>query len=104
MPTSTLTEIISTAIEGRVRTGTTATCDKVEVPANAKLNPFGDDWICNRGFVRTGYRTTAECRAVIVPENAKLNSIGDGWECTRNFVQRQGVCIHALEADDGEIR
>lgn len=88
----------------RARTGTAATCEKVEIPANAKLNPYGNDWACNRGFVRKGYGPTAECKAVIVPANAKLNYAGDGWECARNHVQRKDACIHASQADDGEIR
>lgn len=84
--------------------GPSATCEKVEIPVNAKLNPYGNDWVCNRGFVRTGYGSTAECKAVIVQANAKLNYSGDGWECTRNHVQRKDACIHASQADDGEIR
>ena len=41
----------------------------LKVPLNGKLNALHNDWVCKRGFFKTGNR----CLQVRIPKNAKLN-------------------------------
>lgn len=59
------------------------------IPANAKLNIYGNDWECVRGFRRTG----SECAPVQLSENSKLNVFGNDWECQRGFRQSGSECV-----------
>jgi hypothetical protein len=45
--------------------------------AHAKLNILGNDWVCVRGYRRSGN----ECVPVRLPANAELNILGNDWKC-----------------------
>jgi len=59
------------------------------LPANAKLNIYGNDWECQRGY----RRSANECVAVQLPPNAKLNIYGNDWECQRGFRRSANECL-----------
>ena len=60
-----------------------------KLPANAKLNVYGNDWQCQRGYRQSGN----ECIAVQLPPNAKLNVYGNGWQCQKGFRQSGNECV-----------
>ena len=68
--------------------GRTSDNRHVEVPANAKLNYYGDGWVCKDGYHRDGNR----CAKVAVPRNAKLNYYGDGWVCEDGYHRDGNRC------------
>jgi len=49
----------------------------------------GDDWKCERGYVRAESR----CAAVQVPANGYLDSNGSEWRCDRGFKREDSSCI-----------
>jgi len=58
------------------------------MPENAHLDSWGSDWVCNRGYRKSGSR----CVPVAVPENAKLDYWGRDWVCRRGFSRVGSNC------------
>ena len=52
-----------------------------QLPANAVLNVYGNDWVCARGYRHAGN----ECARVEMPQNAVLDVYGHDWTCVRGF-------------------
>jgi hypothetical protein len=69
------------------------------MPKNAKLNLFGDGWVCQNGFKQSGN----QCVQVTMPKNAKLNLFGDGWVCQNGFKQSGQTCIR-MTPDEAEMQ
>ncbi len=72
-------------------------CVPVSVPVNAYLDFFGNDWDCNRGYVKDDQ--DLECNPVRVPANAHPaddEAYGSGWECDRRYRQVSGRCTRIV--------
>jgi len=65
------------------------TCAAVSVPSHGILERGGDDWKCERGFMK---RADA-CVMVEVPANAYLTMTGNEWQCERGFKQEGSTCV-----------
>jgi hypothetical protein len=52
-----------------------------EMPAHAHLKQFGDEWECDRGYIREG----DACAELQVPAHAYLDSFGRNWKCERGY-------------------
>ncbi len=55
----------------------------VDVPSNASLNYYGNDWSCNSGY-KTKYDASYNkigCTKVQIPDNAHLSYSGSDWYC-----------------------
>jgi hypothetical protein len=63
--------------------------DKPRLPANAELNVYGNDWVCIRGYRRSGN----ECVPVQLPRNAELNLYGNDWKCSRGYRRSGNECV-----------
>ncbi len=101
-----------------------------QYPPNAVKNPFGQGWLCERGYkqnnnsciaveippnaelnilgngwtCKRGFRLLADaCTAVQVPENSELNVLGNGWTCKRGFQLLNGVCNVVRIPDNAEL-
>ncbi len=64
-------------------------CYGNELPPNSKLNYYGDDWVCKRGFYKQG----EECLSVEMPPNSQLSYYGDDWVCKRGFYKQGDECL-----------
>ena len=64
-------------------------CVKVRVPANARLNAFGNDWECNQGYMKRA----AECVPVNIPPDAHINNDGNDWECQQGYRRSGSICV-----------
>lgn len=63
--------------------------DKPRLPRNAELNTYGNDWVCIRGYRRSGN----ECVEVQPPANAQLNVYGNDWTCVRGYRRSGNECL-----------
>ena len=72
---------------------------KPSLPKNAKLDYFGTDWECKRGFRKYGN----ECLAVMVPKNGKLDYFGNDWECNRGFRKYGDECLAVAVPKNGKL-
>ena len=70
-----------------------------DIPRNAHLNYFGNDWECNRGYFRYGN----ECRAVQIPQNGKLTYLGNDWECSRGYFRYGDECRAVQVPENGKL-
>jgi len=61
---------------------------QVTIPENAKLNVYGNGWVCSSGYQQSGNG----CIRVAIPENAKLNVYGNGWVCSSGHKQVGNAC------------
>lgn len=72
-------------------------------PKNARINDFGDGWICNEGYLQNGYN----CEEIDLPRNAEYFFNLLGWRCKDGYVQYRDECRkliipkNAQLADDG---
>ena len=65
------------------------TCQKIELPDNARYFGLGNYWRCTRGY----RKVENQCLRVPVPSNASLNVIGNDWVCVEGFKQVIFGCI-----------
>ena len=61
---------------------------QMSIPENAKLNIYGNGWVCNSGYKRVGNG----CEVVSIPENAKLNIYGNSWVCNSGYKRVSSKC------------
>jgi hypothetical protein len=69
------------------------------LPENASPNPFGQGWICERGFYKSGQK----CIKVQPPENASINYLGNGWECNRGYYKSGQKCLKVQVPENASI-
>lgn len=69
------------------------------MPANASLNVYGNGWVCNRGYRRSGN----DCIPVHIPLNAGLDVYGHGWTCNRGYRQSGNECLSVLIPANAEL-
>ena len=62
---------------------------KLTMPKGARVNDYGDGWICDRGFRQVGNT----CVAVKVPAHASLDYTGHNWECDEGYKRLGDKCI-----------
>ncbi|HGS4476631.1 TPA: hypothetical protein ACMDNN_002768, partial [Vibrio cholerae] len=101
------------------------------IPENAKLNYYGDDWECNKGYFKRGsgcskvnvpkngklnyygndwecnkgyLKSGLECKEIFIPKNATLNYFGNGWQCNYGYIERENSCVYISEATDSEVK
>lgn len=58
---------------------------------------FGNQWLCNAGYYRSGNR----CLALDVPENAYVH--GNQWFCNRGFKKQGAACIE-MAPEEAELQ
>jgi hypothetical protein len=66
----------------------TVRAPNLEIPEHAKLDYFGNNWECLRGYRIVG----SGCAAVEIPVNAKLDYFGHDWECVRGYRSTGSGC------------
>lgn len=49
-----------------------------EIPMHAHPKQFGDEWECDRGYIREGNA----CAELQVPEHAYLDAFGSSWNAS----------------------
>jgi hypothetical protein len=59
------------------------------VPAQGYLTRSGDNWECERGFMRKD----SACITVQPPANAHLDYSGNGWSCDEGFHKHAVTCV-----------
>jgi hypothetical protein len=72
-------------------------CVPIKVPANAYLDPFGNDWDCNRGYIEDDQGLG--CKAIKTPANAHEDdgeAFGAGWECNPGYREVVGRCTRIV--------
>ena len=74
-------------------------CVAVVVPANGYLSSTGNEWECNRGYLKAGLA----CGPVRLPANAHADdsSNGTGWQCDRGFRETNDRCEKVIVPADG---
>jgi hypothetical protein len=72
---------------------------KPQLPANAVLNTYGNDWVCIRGYRRSGN----ECVTVQLPPNAELNVYGNDWKCSRGYRRSGNECVAVQMPTNAEL-
>jgi Putative peptidoglycan binding domain len=69
------------------------------LPKNAKLAPWGSDWVCDRGYYKSGN----ECLAVRIPKNGSLASWGSDWVCDRGYYKSGNECLAVRIPKNGNL-
>ena len=67
------------------------TCQKIELPENARFYGPGNNWRCIRGY----RKVENQCLKILVPANATLNIVGDDWVCKEGFEPGAFGCTFA---------
>lgn len=66
---------------------------ELQIPENAELNLYGNDWRCKRGYERRGEK----CFQIKLPDNAELSFHGGSWQCKKGFYKEQDKCFEVPE-------
>ncbi len=69
------------------------------LPKNAKLAAWGTDWVCDRGYYKSGN----QCLAVKVPQNGSLASWGSDWVCDRGYYKSGNQCLAVKVPQNGSL-
>tara|TARA_R110001592_G_scaffold280946_3_gene548360 strand:+ start:21682 stop:23139 length:1458 start_codon:yes stop_codon:yes gene_type:complete len=81
----------------------TTTTSKIQskggLPKNAKLASWGSDWVCDRGYYKSGN----ECLAVRIPKNGSLASWGSDWVCDRGYYKSGSECLAVRIPKNGSL-
>ncbi len=76
-----------------------ANSQKAELPAHAILNVYGNDWICENGYRKSGQR----CVRVNIPEHGTLNVYGNDWTCENGYRKSGQRCIRVNIPEHGTL-
>ena len=69
------------------------------LPRNSKLASWGSDWVCNKGYYKSGN----ECLAVQIPKNGSLASWGSDWVCDKGYYKSGNECIAVQIPRNGSL-
>jgi peptidoglycan hydrolase-like protein with peptidoglycan-binding domain len=69
------------------------------LPRNSKLASWGSDWVCNKGYYKSGN----ECLAVQIPRNGSLASWGSDWACDKGYFKSGNKCLAVQIPKNGSL-
>ncbi len=71
-------------------------CEKFDLPDNARLYGQGNTWRCDRGYKKEN----EQCLRVNVPANAVLDVIGNSWICSTGYKREGNLCVAVKTSGD----